>query len=112
LGEYTKAIIKNPDDYENGEAEAYFVQITIFLGELQPFGSYQKIKYADPFHGQNFSSELGPGEGISLDRSRWALGVVYVPIPNIYISFEYDFNREKIVETKNDSWVLQMAVNF
>jgi hypothetical protein len=112
FGEYTKAIIKNPEDYEQGEAEAWFVQATIFWGEFQPFVSYQKMKYMDPFHGPEFSPALGPGMGIDVDRNRWALGVVYIPVPNIYISFEYDFNREKILELKNDSWVVQAAISF
>ena len=112
LGEYTKAIIKNPAEFENGEVEAYFVQVSIFMGVFQPFASYQKLKYVDPYHGLGFSLGEGPGEGISIDRNRWALGVVYIPAPNIYISFEYDFNREKIINIKNDLWALQVAVNF
>ena len=112
LGEYTKAIINNPDDYENGETEAYFVQAAIFMGEFQPFASYQKLKYMDPYHGPGFSPLLGHGDGIIIDRSRWALGVVYIPIPNTRISFEYDFNREKIINKKDDLWVVQVAVSF
>jgi hypothetical protein len=38
--------------------------------------------------------------------------VVYSPAPNIYVSFEYDFNREKPLNLKNDLWALQVAVNF
>jgi len=112
LGEYTKAIIKNPEDFANGEAEAYFVQATIFMGMIQPFASYQKIKYVDPYHGPGFSPTFGPGDGISIDRNRWALGVIYIPIPNIYVSFEYDFNREKIDIKNDDSWAVQVAVSF
>jgi hypothetical protein len=112
LGEYTKAIIKNPAEFENGEAEAYFFQVAIFMGVFQPFASYQKLKYEDPYHGPGFSLGEGPGEGISMDRNRWALGVVYIPAPNIYVSFEYDFNREKPLNLKNDLWALQVAVNF
>jgi len=112
LGEYTKAIIKNPEDYANGETEAYFVQVAIFWGTFQPFASYQKLKYMDPYHGPGFSPILGHGAGIIIDRSRWALGVVYIPIPNIRISFEYDFNREKIINKKDDLWVVQVAVSF
>jgi hypothetical protein len=112
FGEYTKAIIKNPEGYEHGEAEAWFVQATIFFGEFQPFASYQKLTYEDPYHGIGFSPDFGPGAGISMDRNRWALGIVYIPVPNIYISFEYDFNREKTVEIKTDTWVVQVAASF
>jgi hypothetical protein len=112
MGEYTKAIIKNPDGYSNGDAEAYFVQAAIDLGAFQPFASYQKLKYVDPYHGQGFSAEFGPGAGISIDRNRWAFGVVYVPVPNVYIKFEYDLNREKIATIKDDVWAVQAAVRF
>lgn len=112
LGEYLKAIINNPEDYSAGEAEGYFVQVTIFMGAFQPFASYQNLKYFDSYHGPGFSSMLGAGEGIAIDRSRWALGVVYVPAPNFTISFEYDFNREKTLKLKDDMWAVQAAVRF
>jgi hypothetical protein len=112
LGEYTKAIIKNPEGYSDGEAEAYFVQVAVYMGVFQPYASYQKLKYVDPYHGPGFSSEVSPGGGISLDRSRWALGVVYIPVPYISIKFEYDFNREKIINKKDDLWAIQAAVSF
>lgn len=112
LGEYTKAIIKNPDSYSSGEAEAYFVQVAMYLGGLQPFASYQKLKYSDPYHGPRYSAETGPGEGISIDRSRWALGLLYSPVANIRIKFEYDFNREKNIVIKDDQWAVQAAVRF
>jgi hypothetical protein len=82
------------------------------MGEFQPFASYQKLKYVDPYHGPGFSTLLGSGEGISVDRSRWALGVTYIPVPNIFITFEYDFDREKIITKKGDLWAVQVAVLF
>ena len=112
MGEYTKAIIKNPESYTNGEAEAYFVQVVVYMGEFQPFASYQKLKYVDPYHGPEFSTLLGSGEGISVDRSRWALGMIYIPVPNILIKFEYDFNREKTITKEYDLWAVQVAVRF
>jgi hypothetical protein len=112
IGEYAKAIIKNPEDYSDGEAEAYFIQVALYMGAFQPFASYQTLKYLDLYHGPGFSGESGAGEGIAIDRSRWALGVAYVPAPNFYISFEYDFNREKMFNIKNDMWAVQVAVSF
>ncbi len=112
LGEYTKVMINNPEGYSAGEAEGYFIQVAIFMGAFQPFASYQKLAYSDPFHGPGFSSALGAGQGIAVDRSRWALGMVYVPAPNFYISFEYDFNREKTFVIKDDMWAVQAAVSF
>ena len=112
MGEYTKAIINNPEDFANGEAEAYFVQVVLFMGAFQPFASFQKLTYTDPYHGPGFSALLGPGEGISIDRSRWALGVIYRPVPDIFFTFEYDFNREKIISRKDDLWAVRAAVRF
>ena len=82
------------------------------MGVFHPFASYQKLKYLDPYHGLRYSAEAGPGEGISIDRSRWALGVLYSPVPNISIKFEYDFNREKNIIKKNDLWAVQAAISF
>ena len=112
MGEYTKAIVKNPEGYSDGETEAFFVLAVINLGTFQPFASYQKLKYEDPYHGPGFSVDTGAGEGILLDRNRWALGVVYIPVPNIFFSFEYDFNREKIIDLNDDMWVVRAAVSF
>lgn len=112
LGEYTKAILNNPDSFEKGDVEAYFIQVAIFMGTWRPFASFQKITYADAYHGPGFSPGLGSGEGIWVDRNRWALGMVYIPVPNLYISLEYDFNREKLIELKNDEWVVRAAVSF
>ena len=112
MGEYTKSIIKNPEDYLHGESEGYFVQVVIYMGSFQPFASYQKLRYLDPYHGPGFSPELGAGEGIDVDRSRWALGAVYIPVPNVFLSFEYDFNREKPLDLKDDMWTIRAAVSF
>jgi hypothetical protein len=112
MGEYTKAIIKNPENTAQGEAEGYFIQVVVYMDQLQPFVSYQKLNYTDPYHGVGFSALYGPGEGISIDRNRWALGVVYMPAPNLFIKFEYDFNREKPVSKRDDIWAVQAAVRF
>jgi hypothetical protein len=31
---------------------------------------------------------------------------------NAFLKLEYDFNREKDVEIKNDTWLVQVAVGF
>lgn len=102
IGEYTKAIIENPESFTNGEAEAYFLQVVMFMGQFQPFASYQKLTYTDPYH----------GEGISIDQYRWALGVIYKPMPDIFIKLEYDINREKAFDKRDDSWAVQAAFRF
>lgn len=110
--EYSKAIIHNPEGFSSGNAEGYFFQALIFMGSFQPFVSYQKIQYSDPYHGPGFSPKTGAGEGIFLDEFRWALGLKYSPVANLYLSLEYDFNRMKGDEEKADSWAVQVAFSF
>jgi hypothetical protein len=112
MGEYTKAIVNNPDGYDTGEAEAFFVQVVLSMGQFQPYVSYQDLTYTDVYHGAGFSAAFGPGQGISVDRNRWALGIIYMPAPNVFIKFEYDFNKEEAIEKKDDSWAVQAAVRF
>lgn len=110
--EYARAIINNPEGFSSGDAEGYYVQVQMFLGSFQPFASYQKIQYTDSYHGLGFLPETGPGEGISLDKNRWALGLRYSPVPDLYLSFEYDFNRTEGDENRADLWAVQMAFSF
>lgn len=110
--EYTKAIIDNPEGFSKGDAEGYLLQTLIFLGSFQPFASYQKIRYTDPYHGSGFSPGVGAGEGISLDKSRWALGLRYSPVPNLFVTFEYDFNGKQEGEKQADLWAVQVAFSF
>jgi len=110
--EYTKAIIDNPEGFSSGDAEGYFIQALMFLGSFQPFASYQRIQYTDPYHGSGFLPESDPGEGISVDKNRWALGLVYSPAPDLYITLGYDFNRMKGDENKADLWAVRVAFSF
>ncbi len=110
--EYIKAIIDNPEGFSSGNAEGIFIQTLIFLGSFQPFASYQRIQYTDPYHGPGFSADSGAGEGISLDKDRWSLGMIYSPVPNLFITFEYDFNGKEGGEKKPDLWAVQVAFSF
>ncbi len=112
LSEYSKARIENPEDFLKGEAEGYFVQVSFNMGNLHPVVCYQKIKYNDPFHGQGFSGPDSPGEGISEQKNRWALGFGYFFSENALLKFEYDINREKDLELKNNSYSVQVALSF
>jgi hypothetical protein len=111
LAEYLKANIKNPEGFTEGKVEGFYVQGSFESGSLRPVVSYQWLEYEDPFHGQGFTSTT-PGAGISEDISRWALGLVYLASENVFLSFEYDFNREKNLEIKNNSYSLQVALSF
>jgi hypothetical protein len=102
LSEYSKAHLENPDGFKPGEAEGYFIQLSLEGSRLQPVVSYQRIKYQDPFH----------GEGISEERSRWAVGMVFAASENLFLSFEYDFNSEKETKLKDNSFLAQVVLSF
>jgi hypothetical protein len=74
--------------------------------------SYQHFDYEDPFHGEGFLDPLFPGLGISDERERWSLGLVYNLSQTAFLKLEYQFNREKEVEEKNDMLLVQAAVSF
>jgi hypothetical protein len=102
LFEYSKAQLENPDGFEPGKAEGYFIQLSLEGSRLQPVASYQRINYQDPFH----------GEGISEERSRWTVGLVLAASENLFLSFEYDFNSEKETKLKDNSFLAQIVLSF
>jgi hypothetical protein len=112
IGEYTRADNENPADSADGLGNGYFALLTFNIQGLWPVVSYQHYEYEDPFHGVDFLSPVFPGLGISEDRERWALGVVYNISQMAFFKLEYQFNREKGVEKKNDMFLLQVAVGF
>jgi len=112
LAEYIKTMIENPSDYDQGEAEGYFVQLSIRLGNIIPVGSFQKVKYYDSFHGNGYFSPLEPGKGIDLERKRWALALVYQVLENVMIKVEYDFNTNIKEEINQNALLAQLALDF
>jgi len=74
--------------------------------------SYQHYDFEDPFHGDGSINPLLPGLGISEDRERWALGAVYNLSQTAFFKLEYQFNREKSFDKKNDMLLVQIAVSF
>ncbi len=101
-GEYTKALVDNPDPFERGESEGWYVMMVMSFKGLQPFGSFQKLKYTDGYH----------GGGIDLDRSRWAAGLRYVLSRTLFIKAEYDWNKEKGTVLKNNQVQVQLGASF
>jgi len=112
LAEYTRIRLENPENFTPGEAEGFFVQFVWNRSTLRPVVSYQQLRFEDGFHGKGFAGVGGAGQGISFERSRWALGIGYWLAPKAVIKLEYDFNREKENEVKNDVFILQIAVSF
>jgi len=110
--EYTKANIGNPDGFSNGNADGYYIQFSFYFSGIQPVASYQRYKYNDDFHGPGFNGSLQPGTGIAWEKSRWSLGAVLRLSNNALLKVEYDFNREKDIELKNNVLFCQLAVSF
>jgi hypothetical protein len=101
-GEYTKALIDNPDPFERGKSEGWSVWMTMSLRSIQPFGSYQTVEYTDAYH----------GGGIALDHSRWAAGLRFVLNGALFIKAEYDWNKEKGTALKNNQLQVQLGLSF
>lgn len=110
--EYNHARMEAADGFEDGKAWGYTAQTAMIWRGFRPVVSYQRVFYDDVFHGLGFQGPDLPGEGIALDRTRWALGAVLTLSPNVYLKFEYDFNREKDLEISNDGYFFQIAVGF
>jgi hypothetical protein len=102
-GEYTKALLENPQPFERGESEGFAIWTSMGFRSVQPFGSFQKVKYSDDFH----------GGGIELNRSRWCAGVRWVLSTTLFIKLEYDWNKEKeAVVLKNNQFQAQLGLSF
>ena len=111
LSEYLRGTLQNPENFSEGKVEGYYIQVSFESSNFRPVASYQRLKYEDPFHGQGFSSAV-PGAGISEEKKRWTLGVMYFASENVFLKFEYDFNREKDLEIKNNSYSFQVSLSF
>jgi hypothetical protein len=109
--EYGKALIGNPAGFARGVAEGHFVLASLSLGAFTPLVTYQTLKYMDPYHGEDYLDPL-LAAGIDQDISRWALGLVYSPAPNLMFKVEYDFNREASFTLANDVFSAQMSLLF
>jgi hypothetical protein len=101
-GEYTKGTIENPQPFEKGKSEGYSIWAAMGFRNFQPIGSFQKVKYEDPYH----------LEGILRDQSRWTFGLRYVLSSTLFIKVEYDWNKEKETVLKNNLFQVQVALGF
>jgi hypothetical protein len=101
-GEYTKAIIENPQPFEKGKSEGYSIWMAMSFKSFQPVGSFQKVKVDDPYR----------GGGILLNQSRWTAGVRYVLSSTLFIKIEYNWNKETGAVLKNNQLQVQAALSF
>jgi len=112
LSEYSQAKLENPEPYSSGEIKGYFVQVSFNIDNFRPVVSYQYLEYSDPFHGLGFVLPIYPGGGILEEKGRWSFGLVYFLAPALLFKLEYDNNREKILELKNNTISAQVALSF
>ncbi len=112
LAEYSQASLENPEPYSSGEVKGYFVQASFNIDSFRPVVSYQYLEYDDPYHGLGFILPSYPGGGILEDKSRWSFGLVYFFAPALVFKLEYDYNREKTLELKNNTISAQVALSF
>lgn len=112
LSEFSRARMENPGDYDRGQAQGYFIQVSFAWGNFYPVAAFQKMEYEDPYHGFGFMGPGEPGLGISEEKSRWSVGVVYFVLKNILLKLEYDWNKQKENQEDDHSLQLQMALSF
>ena len=110
--EYTRARIENPEGFSEAKADGYFIQSVVSIGSLRPVVSYQTLTYNDDFHGAGFFDSSNPGSGISFEKNRWTLGVVYTISQNMFFKFEYDFNLEDDNSVEDNMYSFQVALSF
>jgi hypothetical protein len=111
-GEYYWVNLDNPDGFEQGEAEGYYVQLMVNLGGFRPVASYQSLVYKDPFHGPGFSSPIQSGTGIDLDESCWTLGLNYILSGEAVLKLEYQFDTHQSQEEEGRVLLFQAALSF
>lgn len=110
--EYGRALIDNPGEYASGETEGHFFLLSLRISEFSALVSYQVVKSDDPYHGPGFLAGVSPGSGVSSELKRWAVGLSYRPSPNLVIKIEYDFNKERDLDLKNNVLLGQVAFQF
>jgi len=112
LAEYTRGGMDNPEGFERAEVEGFFVQASLSLQSFHPLVCFQNLTYSDLFHGQGFLVSEGEGEGIELEKNRWAFGIVYAPAPGVLLKLEYDLDKDKRTDVKEKRLTFQAALRF
>ena len=99
--EATRGTIENPQPWTEGKCEGYSIWAIMNFSHVQPIGSFQKVKYEDPYH----------GGGIALDLSRWTAGVRITLGANLFLKGEYEWNLET-PKVKNNLIRVQAGASF
>ncbi len=112
LAEYIKTQNDNPAPFGKGIVEGFSIQMAINYQNFFPVIGFQKVKETDPFHGAGWVLPDTPGAGLSVNRTRWALGLVYQPAASVRIKAEYDFNKDTGLTLKENVLSVQAAISF
>lgn len=112
LGEYVRTRNDNPSPSAQGVVEGFYALVAINYQNFFPMVSFQKVKDTDPFHGAGWAAPDTPGEGIALNKTRWAIGLVYQPVNIVRLKAEYDFNKDSGLTLKENVFSLQVAASF
>jgi hypothetical protein len=99
--EATDGFVQNPESFAEGKCKGYSIWCVLSFAHIQPIGSFQKVKYEDPYH----------DGGIDLDLSRWTAGLRIVLTSNVFLKAEYEWNDE-VPKVKNNLFRVQAALGF
>ncbi len=106
--EFAKFLSGNPDPFDTGRAEGYFIQGSYLVrGRFRPTVRFGSLDYLD------LSNQLGR-RPTDFDRRILALGFNYYMTPSIVFKAEYDiyFSGDREPDTNKDLLALQAAVRF
>ena len=107
-GEFSKALSGNPDPYETGKTEVYFIQGSYLIRRhFRPSVRFGSLDYLD------LSDALGR-KPTDFDRKILALGFNYYLTPSVVFKVEYDlyFPGSRESDANKDLLALQAAVRF
>lgn len=111
-GEYIRTTAENPAPFGKGVVEGFYALVAINYEGFFPMVSFQRVKATDPFHGAGWAGPDVPGEGISVDKTRWALGLVFQPVNILRLKVEYDLNKDAGLSLKENLFSIQAAIAF
>ena len=101
-GEYAKGLIDNPEGFERGWSEGYSIWMLMGFRNVQPVGSFQKVKAEDPYR----------GEEPALDRVRWTLGLRWALTANVFLKLEYGWDKDRTLDLRDKTLKVQAALAF
>ncbi len=101
-GEYAKGLIDNPEAFERGWSEGYAIWMLMSIRNVQPVGSFQKVKAEDAYQGGR----------LPMDRIRWTLGLRWVLTANVFLKLEYAWDKDRDLDLRDKALKVQAALAF